>query len=658
MSSAASPVLRLPGTHPKPKQDIKEKQTQVTVKITDHVALTEVDQYFHNPTNQRLEGYFLFPIPKGASIREFTMDINGKETKGELLESNKAREIYEGIVRKMKDPALLEFYKSDLFKVRIFPIEPNSDQHIRIQYREVLPANAGTYEYTYALNHDKHAAQPAGSFSIQVDVNAQTPLKSVFCPTHDAEILRKSRWAATLGYESTDEEPMPEFKVYFNSASSLLGVSLHNYRETGEKGYFQLTLSPGLSEPEEQISKDVTFVLDASGSMRGEKMDQAKAALLACVDRMADGDCFDIVRFSTEAETLFGGLESVNDETRGKARQYIRELDAIGGTNLEDALDLALKPKPKEGRPHSVVLITDGKPTIGLTGESQLLSKVRQANPENVRIFTFGVGSELNTHLLDLITAETRAYRSYVLPGERIDHKVADFYEKISAPVLTDLKVRLVGDVRIADVFPKSLPDLFKGGSVSILGRYMGNGPVTVVLEGQANGKDKVYEYSLDFAAQEERYSFVPALWGARAVGHLLDQVRLHGESTEMKDEIVRLAKQHGVVTPYTSFLIIEDESQQVAANRLPARNQLLNNRVASDLSFRNSNSVQFQTGMNQRSGRSSVDASHTTQTLNAASNIAQLRGTRSDLVYRDVNGRQQQLTGGIRKPARPRLLQ
>jgi len=543
----------------------------VNVKIDGQVATTAVDQEFYNPNPSRLEGTYLFPIPKGAQIDKFTMDIGGKQVEAELLSADKARRIYEDIVRKAKDPALMEYADRDVFKVRVFPIEPHSHKRITISYTQILKADAGLVSYVYPLNTEKFSAAPIKDVSIKVELETKQPLKSVYSPSHDVEIKRHGSRRATAGFEARDVKPDLDFALYFAPEKDELGVNLLAHRTDGEDGYFLLLASPGVDVDDKRIvPKDVAFVLDTSGSMAGKKLEQAKKALQFCVENLNNGDRFEILRFSTEVEPLFDKLVTATKQNRAKANEFIEGLKPIGGTAIDDALKkaLALKseirnPKSEIGRVFVVIFLTDGKPTIGTTDEGQIVANVKRENEGRTRVFCFGIGTDVNTHLLDKITEETRAVSQYVLPEEDLEVKVSNFFSKINQPVLANPALKFTGDVRVTKLYPSPLPDLFRGDQLVLVGRYSGRGDSAIVIEGTVNGATRKFTYEVSFPRRADEHEFIPRLWATRRVGYLLDEIRLHGENAELKDEVTELARKYGIVTPYTAYLIVEDEDRR-----------------------------------------------------------------------------------------------
>ncbi|MCH2043636.1 MAG: VIT and VWA domain-containing protein [Saprospiraceae bacterium] len=604
---------------------LETRSTKIVTNIMEQTASTSIEQVFYNPGSRQLEGYFLFPVPKNVVISKFTMNINGKEHEAELLDAGKARQIYEQIVRKVEDPALLEYYNNELFRVRIFPILPKSEQRIRLTYTETLKKDNGTIAYQLPLNTQKYSAKPIQELSFKINIEGKNDLKTVYCPTHQTEIIRKGDKKAIIGFKATKIQSDRDLKVYFNMDEHKVGMSMLHYKEKKEDGYFFLNLNPGTNEQNlEVVEKDIVFVMDKSGSMSGEKLEQAKKALKFCVDNLNEGDRFEIIPFSTEATSLFGKTEKVNKNSKEEAYDFIDDIRAVGGTNIDEALEMALASQEvKNDRPFFIIFMTDGKPTIGETQESRLLEKLKENNKGNTRIFTFGIGTNLNTHLLDKLTEMTNGYRTYVLPDEDIEIKVSNFYVKAASPVLTDLKLSFDKNIRISDVYPKKLPDLFKGSSLSLMGRFKGTGKGKVTLTGKINGKEHQFVYDMNFEEEKIDYEFIPDLWASRAVGYLLDQIRLHGESEELKEEVVRLAKKHGIITPYTSYLILEDENTLTNSNSNIPRPRLLPETslepepmIEEDIAIFRSNAEK------RKSGARSITLSQKNQEMRMADNL------------------------------------
>jgi Ca-activated chloride channel homolog len=368
--------------------------------------------------------------------------------------------------------------------------------------------------------------------------------------------------------------------------------------------------------------------------MSGEKMEQAKKALLYCVNNLNPNDHFNIIRFSTEAYSLFSSLQKAEKHNIGEAKRFIDDLQAIGGTNIEEAFDIAFKNYRKSSRPHFAVFLTDGKPTIGETNEDKLLKKITNMNKNNSRIFTFGIGDDINTHLLDKITEASKAWRTYVGENEDIEIKVSNFYDKIQSPVLSDLNIEFGKGITTYQTYPKDLPDLFKGSNLLVFGRYKGSGNVKITLSGMLNNQKKEFTITEKFENRNDEYSFIPPIWASRRIGHLLDLIRLNGDNKEIIEEITLLARKHGIITPYTSYLILEDEEIRIRGGRLADGLQT----IPPQPELRRENEADF-FRMREKSGRGSVVVSEEFQKLNTASNYNQMQQGSERMVYKDSKG-------------------
>jgi Ca-activated chloride channel family protein len=607
---------------------------RVSVAITDLVAVTTVDEEFYNPNDRRLEGTYIFPLPDGAHIDRFSMDINGRMMEAELLPADKARALYEEIVRKALDPALLEYVGRGAFKLRIFPIEPGSRKRIKISYTQLLRSDAGLVEYVYPLNTEKFSASPVRDVSVKVTLDGREQLKSVYCPTHPAEIHRDGERRAVVGWEARDVWPDTDFKVIYSRTPNPVGIDFLASRSPGSDGYFMLLASPGTAAAKGAVApKDICFVLDTSGSMAGAKLAQAKKALGFCLANLNANDAFEIIRFSTEAEAQLGGLVPASKVNIDRAKELVDGFTPIGGTAIGEALGkaLALRGRGAVGgggasaRPSMVIFLTDGLPTVGETQEDPLVDQVKKAGSA-ARVFSFGIGTDVNTHLLDRISDETRAVSQYVLPTEDIEVKVSSFYMKIREPVLSDISLNFTNPgVRVTQVLPKRLPDLFNGDMLVVFGRYSGTGSSAARITGTYNGKPHEFTADVSFPDSESGNTFIPRLWATRRVGVLLDEIRMHGESRELRDEVVSLAREFAVVTPYTAYLILEDEAGRGVPSPLRTFQELEDDRGARDAAKSAMESVRREAKSEEsRSGRIAVDNSMAVQDLRTSTNLGQ----------------------------------
>jgi Ca-activated chloride channel family protein len=546
---------------------------RVNVTMEDQVAITRVEQTFRNHTTRELEATYMFPVPRGASVREFAMWVNGAKVKGELVEAAKARQIYTDIVRRTQDPGLLEYIGHDLLTMRVFPIPPKGDQKIEISFTSIARRDHEVVEYTYPLKTDGKATSTLDDFTLKLTLKSQQPILNVYSPTHAISITRTNDKEVIVGFEKHQAILDKDFQVFYTTSQKDIGLTTLLHRPvSGQDGYFLMLISPRAElAKEQQIPRDLVFVLDTSGSMREDgKLDQAKRALKHCLSGLTEKDRFAMLNFATTVNRYSTGLLDVSKEQVEQAKQWVDRLEPTGGTAINDALLAALELQSKdEGRNFTVVFFTDGKPTIGETNADKIIGNVMKKNTANTRIFTFGVGNDLNATFLDQVAEQTRAISSFVRPDEDLEMKVSSFFGKISRPVLANLKLAAGKGVSLVEVYPPQLPDLFHGGQVIVLGRCQGEGHAAITLSGTVGKETREFVFETDFAPKTGDKQFVEDLWARRKVGYLMDQIRLNGEKKELVDELTTLAKKHGIATPYTSFLIVPDAPVPVAGRQL-----------------------------------------------------------------------------------------
>jgi Ca-activated chloride channel family protein len=553
------------------------KSIQLDTKISGQVATTHVEQIFRNDTQYTLEGTYFFPIPETASIVEFAIWENGKKLVGEVRSREEARRIYDEIVRRQKDPGLLEYAGKDLFQASIFPIPPNSDKKLELTYTEILKAESGTVAYRYPLGTGRNlwarptpifygtddrgisrVPQKFGTISGSVEIVGREALRNIYSPSHQIDIKRKGETTATVSFETKSSDA--DFQLFYGLSNNDFGMSLITYREPGKDGYFLLTLSPkeNISE-KDLVNKDIIFVLDTSGSMAEEgKIEKARKALLFGIRTLRDGDRFNVINFAGEEHLMERGLIAANAEGKKRGEAFVERLQPTGGTNINDSLIASLKQFESGDRPKMLVFMTDGNPTVGEQNVEKIISNLKDAKKVDVRIFPFGFGYDVNTTLLDRIGSENAGISDYVQPKEDLEVKVSNFFSRVSSPVLAGLELDF-GPVLTEYTYPRKLTDLFRGMQLTIIGRYKNTNDlrnVTLRLTGKAGKESRTFTYNdLDFPVRADDNNFLPRLWASRRVGWLLEQIRANGETKEVRDEVVELGTRYGLVTPYTSYL-------------------------------------------------------------------------------------------------------
>lgn len=548
-----------PCPEPSPITQLVIRYHHVDVTIKDQVATTRVDQVFYNPNDWQVEGTYIFPIPVDAAVSSFTLWVDGQAVQGEILEASEARQTYEEIVRNLRDPALLEYAGQGAVQAQIFPIPPQGERRIELEYSQALPAEGGLVRYVYPLSTEKFSLWPLEDVSISIDVQSTTvPIRAVYSPSHSVSTVRESEKHMHIGYEESDVLPDTDFALYYSIGGSE-ALHLIPFRDPGNAetdGFFMLMLAPRPETSQRSLPKDVILVLDRSGSMDGEKFQQAQKALGYILGELNPEDRFNIIAFSTGLDLYAQHLRPSSEAN--KALAWVDHLSAVGSTDINRAL-LESVAVAEDERPTYLIFLTDGLPTEGVIDSQKILDNLELAAPDNLRLFAFGVGYDVDTYLLDSLAQSHHGTSTYVLPGEQLDEVISSFYEKVSTPVLTDLILDF-GNIIAYDIYPDPLPDLFSGSQIIVVGRYRESGSTTITLTGEVDNQIQGFQFvNQKFPSKNVAQASIPRLWATRKIGYLLNHIRLQGPDEETIDQIVRLSIRYGIVTQYTSYLVTEE---------------------------------------------------------------------------------------------------
>ncbi len=534
-----------------PRGAIEKARSAVQVNVTGRVARVTVEEWFRNTGALLNEATYLYPLPGEAVFSDFSLWQGDQELKGEPMDAAQARAIYEEIVRRKRDPALIELAGHGLLRARVFPIGPGETRKITLRYTQLLDRVGDAWRFRYTAGTGAGAAASA-SFRMQVDSGAR--FGDPYSPTHRLSTTRSdNRIELTLAETSA----RGDLELFLPLARSLVGMSLVTSQPIGEDGFFMLLLAPGRSETP-SVRRDLVAVLDVSGSMSGDKLDQAKTALAQLLGTLRSGDRFRVVTFGSGVRRYATGWTDVSGDNVRAVQEWVRRLETDGGTNIAGALAEAFAEPPAEGRLGVVVFLTDGMATVGEKNPERIADQAeRDRGP--FRVFAFGIGYDVNTYLLDRLTERARGVTEYIRPGGDIEQTVASLASKIASPVLTDLALRADG-VELYDLQPHSLPDLFGGDELVVFGRYRGEGrgerSVTVI--GRRGGREERFTTAARFAGEQAGADYVQQLWAARKAGALSSEIRLHGPNPEIVSELKRLALRYGILTEYTSYLVQE----------------------------------------------------------------------------------------------------
>lgn len=604
------------------EQALSLVKVDVVVDVLEQHATTTLDMTIKNKTNHREEAEILLPVPKGATIRSFSYEDPGAKPNSDvqtarLLPREEAKRTYEAIVAKTKDPALLEFVNYELARSSVFPIAPNGTMVVRLVYEHLLRADGDRIDYELPRTEAVEYNTP---WNIRVRIKSTQLILTAYSPSHGIETERTNRKALSVKIlPSASREPGPFRLSYLLERN---GVNASLFASPDKKiggGYFLLLAGVPVRNNEageKGIGREVTLVLDRSGSMNGEKIEQVRQAAYQILGGLEEGETFNVIIYNSTVESFSETPVPATSKNLQAARDYLAGVRSNGGTNIHDALQAALKPKPSEGLLPIVLFLTDGLPTVGNTSEKAIREVAEKSNPHKRRIFTFGVGVDVNAPLLEKIALDTRATSTFVLPKEDVEVKVGEVFKDLQGPVLADVSIHpfdtkgepAVGRVR--DLLPNRLPDLFENDQMVLLGQYVGSEPLVFHLSGNYRGTQRTFQFKFDLTKANQRNAFVPRLWASRQIATLTDQIRAMGAEApqqlqmrqqassvmpmnsmgggissrysnnvavqgevnpalnELVEEVVRLSTEFGILTEYTAFLAKETtDLSQIGSN-------------------------------------------------------------------------------------------
>ena len=546
--------------------EVKEHAAKVT--INNGIAVTEVTQVFLNTEDRQVEALYTFPVPRGASVANFSMWINGKEMTGEVLEKKRAREIYESYKQTRRDPGLLEQTDYRTFEMRIFPIGPKAEQRVQVTYYQELDLDHDWATYVYPLStktRQNLQDGSAGQFSLSVDVKSEIPIVEMNSPSHDKDVAvaKHSDGYYQASLEAKDGDLTRDVVLAFHCSRPRTGVDVITSKTGNEDGYFALTLTAGEELAAASAAMDYVFVLDVSGSMNEDgKLDMSRRSLAAFIEQLGEEDRFEVLTFNLQPNPLFKNLRNANGEAKTEATNFLNGQQGRGGTVLNPALTTAYKYASNDGRPLNVIVLSDG---MTEQNERATLAGLIKQRPAGSRVFAIGVGNDVNRGLLEQIANDSRGLAAFVSRDDNFERQAQAFRRKLLRPVATDLAIGFAG-ADVYDVEPKQLPNLYHGMPVRVYGRYKHDGKadreVTLTLSGTIAGHELKRSNTIKFPAQDDANPEIERMWAWHRVDRLLKQADANGTRTPVIDEIVRLGEGYSIVTEYTSFIVLENDGE------------------------------------------------------------------------------------------------
>ncbi len=555
---------------------VSRLSSEVEASLDGRVLTYEVTETFVNRGGRLGEADYLFPLPRGAAFKDLKLEINGELVSGETLGAEEARRIYEEIVRRERDPALVEYMGHGLLRTRIFPIVPGEEKKVVVSFQMVAEREGDAVRVDYFRGsrfdradaprplptprrapdrrrpvEEEDDARPDGRAEFVLTYPSTADWGTPYSPTHALRTTEsRGRTRVAVRGDASDVTILLPLRVSDQAAITVL-----THGAAREDGFALITLSAPANRTR-VTPRDITLVLDVSGSMSGQKMTQARAAGRQLLATLTPRDRFRIVDFASDVRTFRDGFVAATPENIEDAEEYLRDLKAQGSTNISGALAEALSVPATEGRMPLVLFITDGEPTVGLRDPVAIADEAAKLRGRR-RIFSFGVGADVNTPLVERLALEGRGTAHFVRPEESVERAVALVASRLTSPVATDLRIRAEG-VRLSRMHPNGPVDLFAGQDLVVLARYDGSGRARIRFDGQTADGPVSWTETVNIADRERDNEFIPRLWATQRVGWLSAERRRNGPSPELDDEMRELGERYGIPTELTSYFVKE----------------------------------------------------------------------------------------------------
>jgi Ca-activated chloride channel homolog len=543
--------------------EIEEHDVRTT--INNGIAVTHVTQVFRNTENRQVEALYTFPVPHRASVSNFSMWINGKEMVGEVLEKERARQIYNSYKTqpRPKDPGLLEQTDFKTFEMRIFPVNPGARQKVQITYYQAVDVDHDQATYVYPLatvTRRDITSRATGRFSFQLDVKSAIPIAAITSPSHPNAFVVADH-TDTYKLASLEQQSgslAADIVINYDLKRPKSGIDLITSRGNGEDGFFQMTITAGEELAEVDPGMDYVFLLDISGSMANDaKLLISQQSLAAFIDELDPRDRFEVMTFNVQPHAVFGALRSSDTESRMAARDFLDSQAAKGGTTLAPALTTAYRYGDPD-RPLNVVILSDG---MTEQKERRELVDLINRRPRHARVFCIGIGNEVNRPLLEQMAEDSGGLASFISRSGDFKRQAKAFRRKLLRPAAADIELRVEG-VEVYDVVPVKLPNLYYGAPVKVYGRYRGAGDTQVTLKGNVQGRHLEQTVPLAFPGIDVDNPEIERMWALQRIDQLLKQIHRGSDREAAIEDVIHLGERFSIVTEYTSFLVLENDAE------------------------------------------------------------------------------------------------
>ncbi len=537
------------------------EQHDVKVTINNGIAVTEVNQVFVNTEDRIVEALYTFPVPKGASVANFSMWIGGKEMIGEVVEKERARQIYESYKTTRRDPGLLEQVDYKRFEMRIFPIPAGAKQRVRVTYYQELDFdhNWANYVYPLATVSQPNADQrTTGKFALTLETKSEIPIAEMESTSHVDEFViadhTPNYYQASL--ETSGGDLSRDVVIGYRVERPRTGIDLITSKQNGEDGYFQLTFTAGPELAPSSEGMDYVFILDVSGSMANDgKLRLSRRSIDAFVESLGPADRFELITFNVTPHTMFNDLTPTTDETKQQAAEFLASRRAAGGTVLRATVETAYRYQADD-RELNIVILSDG-----MTEQDQQAELIGLINerPSGSRVFCIGVGNEVNRPLLQQVADRAGGLAAFLSQEDNFERQAEAFRRKLTRPAGTNMKMQFAGG-DVYDVEPRELSNLYHGTPLRVYGRYKTSGKLNVQIQGDVQGAPLDQTIELTLPAADGANPEIERMWAWHRVERLMNDER--SGKTGGRDEIVRLCEGYSIISQHASFIVLENDAE------------------------------------------------------------------------------------------------
>ncbi|MCO6511993.1 MAG: VWA domain-containing protein [Aridibacter famidurans] len=581
-------TLEVVGKDGKASGTVPLKHTDVDAEISGFLSRVTVKQHFENNFSEKIEAIYVFPLPQNAAVDSLVMKIGERTVRGKIVKREEAREVYEAAKSNGQIASLLDQERPNIFTQSVANILPGEKITIEISYVETLKYEDGAYEFVFPMvvgpryipgnptgtdgrgwapNTDKVpdasritppvAKERAGhDISVKVRLDAGVPVTNVRSKSHevDAQMLSANSYDVTLAEAETI--PNKDFVLRYEVAGQKIEDAVLTHRGSNG-GYFTLILQPPDKVNTQDVTpKEIVFVLDTSGSMSGFPIEKAKESMKMALEGLNPYDTFNLITFAGDTHVLFEKPVQATEENLRKAQEFLASRQGGGGTEMMKAIRTALEPSDSQQHIRVVCFMTDGY--IG--NDMEILGEIRKYS--NARIFSFGIGSSVNRYLLEKMAEEGRGEAEFVSLKDDGSAAAKRFHERVRSPLLTDISLEYSG-VKVDDVYPKRINDLFSAKPLIVHGRYTGGGKAVVRLKGKSFGREVVREIPVNFPTHEPEHDVLATLWARTRISDLMSQdyngIQNGNPKDDIKATITNIGLEYNLMTQFTSFVAVEE---------------------------------------------------------------------------------------------------